>query len=135
MYCFFNWVFKFKTVIYLDWPHPEKSFFESKKHLFDIRSKKKCLWIKECCVYSKKFSLIQRNRFVYIKENAFESINLSSIQRNFFFDRISKKCFFDSKKLFSGRSNISAWIFTHWEKNFVSIKCIFFLIGFLNLRQ
>ena len=32
------------------------------------------------------------NRFVYIKENLFESTKLSSIQRNFFFHRISKKC-------------------------------------------
>ena len=46
--------------------------------------------------------LIQRNIFVYIKENLLESTKLSSIQRNFFFDRISKKCFFNSKKLFSG---------------------------------
>ena len=44
--------------------------------------------------------LIKRNRFVYIKENFFESTKLSSIQRKFFFDRISKKCFFDSEKLF-----------------------------------
>ena len=46
--------------------------------------------------------LIQRNRSVYIKENLLGSTKLSSIQRVFFFDRISKKCFFDSKKLFSG---------------------------------
>ena len=46
-------------------------------------------------------SLIQRNRFVCIKEHFFESTKLYSIQRNFFFDRISKKISFDSKKLFS----------------------------------
>ena len=36
-----------------------------------------------------------------MKEKFFEVTKLSLIQRNFFFDRISKKCFFDSKKLFS----------------------------------
>ena len=46
--------------------------------------------------------MIQTNRFVYIKEHFFESTKLSWIQRNFYFDRISKKCFFDSKILFSG---------------------------------
>ena len=30
-----------------------------------------------------------------------QKTKLALIQRNFFFDRISKKCFFDSKKLFS----------------------------------
>ena len=71
----------------------ESSFFESKKHFFDIRSKKKFLRIKESYVNSKKFSLIQWNRFVYIKENFFESTKLSFIQRNFFFDHRSKKLF------------------------------------------
>ena len=46
--------------------------------------------------------MIQRNRFICIKENFFESKKLSSIPRNIFFDRISKKFFFDLKKLFSG---------------------------------
>ena len=32
-----------------------------------------------------------------------ELLKLPLIQRHFFFDRISKKCFFDSKKLFSQR--------------------------------
>ena len=73
--------------------HWGNSFFESKKHFFDIRSKEKFLWIKESFVHSENFSLIQRNRFVHIKENLFESTKLSSIQRNFFFDRISKKLF------------------------------------------
>ena len=50
---------------------------------------------------------MQRNRFVYIKENYFESTKLSSIQRNFFFERVLMKCFFDSKKLFSGCTAIS----------------------------
>ena len=68
----------------------------------NIRSKKKFLWIVENFVDSKKFSLTQRNRFVHIEEIFFESTRLSSIQRNFFFDRILKKCFFDSNKLFSG---------------------------------
>ena len=49
----------------------ENSFFESKKHFFDIRSKNKFLWITESFASSKKCSLIQRNRFVYIKENFF----------------------------------------------------------------
>ena len=35
------------------------------------------------------------NIFFWIKENFFESTKLSLIQRNVFFDRISKKCFFD----------------------------------------
>ena len=34
------------------------SFFESKKHFFDIRSKKKFLWIEESFVDSKKCSLM-----------------------------------------------------------------------------
>ena len=59
--------------------------------------------MKESFVNSKKISLIQRNRFVYIKEHFFELIKLSSFQRNFFIHLISKKCFFDSKKLFSAR--------------------------------
>ena len=50
--------------------HPENSFFQSKKHFFDIRSKKKFLLIEESFVDSKKCSLM-----------------------NFFFDRISKKLF------------------------------------------
>ena len=45
--------------------------------------------------------MIQRNRFVYMKENVFESTKLSSFLRNLFFDPISKKCFFELKKLFS----------------------------------
>ena len=77
---------------------------ERENSFFDLRSKKKFLWIKESFNNSKKISLIQRNRFVYIKEKIFKSTKLSSIQRNFFFDLISKKCFFDSKKLFSGCS-------------------------------
>ena len=36
-----------------------------------------------------------------MKEKFFELSKLSLIQRNFFFDRISKKCFSDAKKLFS----------------------------------
>ena len=35
----------------------------------------------------------------FIEENFFKSTKLSSIQRNFFFDRILKKYFFHSKKL------------------------------------
>ena len=61
--------------------HWENSFFESNKHFVDIRSKQKFLWIKK--------------RFMNWKK-------LSSIRSNFFFDRISQKCFFDSKKVFSG---------------------------------
>ena len=75
------------------------------KHFFDIRSKKKSPLIKESFVNPKKCSLIQRNRFVHIKEKLFKSTKTSSIQRNIFFHPISKKCFFDSKKLFSQCSN------------------------------
>ena len=35
------------------------------------------------------------------QRKTFELTKFSFIQRNFFFDRISKKCFFDSKKLIS----------------------------------
>ena len=73
------WNLVFKS--FLDW---ENSFFESKKHFFDIWSKKKFLWIKESFVNIKKISLIQRKRFSYIKEKFFW-IN---------------KTFFNSKKLF-----------------------------------
>ena len=38
--------------------HLENSFFESKKHFFDIWSKEKCLWIEESFVDSKKCSLM-----------------------------------------------------------------------------
>ena len=74
----------------------------------NISPRKQFLWIKETFLWvndsfvdSKKFSLIQRNRFIYIKKNFFALTKISSIQRNVFFDRISKKCFFDSKKLIS----------------------------------
>ena len=73
--------------------YSENSFFKSKKHFFDIRSKNKFLWIKESFVNLTKFSFIHRNRFNEIKENVFESTKLSPIQRKFFFDRISKKLF------------------------------------------
>ena len=53
--------------------------------------------MKENFFESIKFSLIQRNRFVYIKENVFESTKLSSIQKHFFFNCISKKLFFRSE--------------------------------------
>ena len=38
--------------------HWENSFFESKKHFFDIRTKKIYFWIKESFVNSKKISLM-----------------------------------------------------------------------------
>ena len=62
------------------------------------------LRIKEKFFESTKLSLTvyQGNRFVHIKENFFESTKLSSIQRKFLFDHISKKCFFDPKKLSFG---------------------------------
>ena len=85
----------------LDLLHSENSFFYSKKHSSNIGSKKKFIWIEESFVDSKKFSLIQTNLFLWIKDNFFESTKLSSIKSNFFFDPILKKCFFDSKKLFS----------------------------------
>ena len=56
-----------------------------------------------------------KNLFLWIKENFFELTKLSSIKKNFFFDRISKKCFFDSKKLFS-HCTFSA--FFKWKKLF-----------------
>ena len=40
-----------------------------------------------------------KNLFLWIKKKLFELTNLSLIQK-FFYDRISKKRFFDSKKLF-----------------------------------
>ena len=51
--------------LYLNW---ENSFFGSKKHFFDIQSKKKFLWIKVSFVNLNKFSLFQRNRFVTLKK-------------------------------------------------------------------
>ena len=95
--------------------YSENSFFELKKHFFHIRLKNKFLWIEESFVDSKKFFLMWTNLFLWIKENFywinkaffnskkifFELTKLSLIQRNFFFGRISKKNFFDSKKLFS----------------------------------
>ena len=111
-----------KSILLLHW---ENSFFESKKHFFDTRSKKKFLWIEKSFVNSKIFPLIQRNRFVYIKDISFESPKLSSIQRNFFFDRISKKCFFDSRKLFSGC--------IYLEKIIHSIELIYMLFNKFNI--
>ena len=64
-----------------------KNFFKSKKVLL---------------IKKKKF-LIQRNRFVYIEQNLYGSKKLSSIQRKFFFDRISKKLF----------SVCSIWLIQH----------------------
>ena len=84
----------------------------------------------------KKISLIQRNRFVYIEENFFESTKLSSIQRNFFFDRISEKCFFDSKKLFSGCDNFvilcnsNLFKFLVFKRYYIA-KCHFILSYFI----
>ena len=43
-----------------------------------------------------------------MKENFFELTKLSLFQRNFFFDRISKKCFFDSMKLFFQSYDLTA---------------------------
>ena len=74
--------------------HPENSFFGSKKHFFDIRSKKKFLLIEESFVDSKTFSLMSTNLFLWIKEIFFELTKLSLIQRNVFFDSIPKKLFF-----------------------------------------
>ena len=51
--------------------------------------------IHEHFLWSKEIDLFTLKKFF------FETTQLSLIQRNFFFDRISKKCFFDSKKLFS----------------------------------
>ena len=45
--------------------------------------------------------MVDTNLFLWIKEHFFKLTKLSLIQRNFFFKRISKKCFNDSKKLFS----------------------------------
>ena len=61
--------------------HPENSFFESKKHFFDIRLKKKFLWIKGSFVDSKTFCLMYTNLFLWIKENFVELTKLSLIQR------------------------------------------------------
>ena len=81
---------------------PRKQFLWIKEtFLWYTVKKKKILWIEESFVNSKTFSLIQRNRFVYIKEHFLAWTKLSLIQRNFLFYRISKNCFFDSKKLFS----------------------------------
>ena len=71
--------------------------------------------------------MIQRNKFVCIKKTFFESTKLSLIQRNFFFVRISKECFFDSKKLFSGcgknlRNNSFNFIIFERKKVFLQIK-------------
>ena len=79
-----------------------KSFFTEKTVTWIYGQRKNFFELKKVLLIQKKISLIQRNRFLYIKENVFESTKLFSIQRNFFFDCISKKCFFDSKKLFSG---------------------------------
>ena len=89
--------------------NPENRFFESKNNFFDIRSKKKFLWIEESFVDSKKNSLLLTNLFHCFKGINFELTKISLIQRNFFFNRKSKKCFFDLKKLFS-QCNLS-WIF------------------------
>ena len=46
------------------------------------------------------------NLSLWIKENLFQLTKLSLIQRNVFFNRITKKCFFGSKKLFSQCSGL-----------------------------
>ena len=65
-----------EEVWYLIWQldflvHWEKSFFESKKHFFDIGSKKIFLWIKDGFFNLKKISLIQRHRFGYTLKKSF----------------------------------------------------------------
>ena len=85
------------------WSHytPRKQFLWIKETFvwYTVKEKISLNWRKFC--WLKKISLIYTNQFLWIKEIFFELTNLSLIQRIFFFDRISKECFFDSKKLLS----------------------------------
>ena len=84
--------------------------FTLKKIVLKIYIQQNFLQFKEIfslTVYKRNVSFLQGNKFVYIKENFFESTKISSIQRNLFFGRITKKCFFDSKKLFSGCDSLN----------------------------
>ena len=99
--------------------HPENNFF-------DIRSKKKFLQIEESFIDSKIFSLMYTNLFLWAKENSFELTKLSLIERDFFFDRISKKCFFDSKKLLSQCIYFFSSKKKKQSRNFLESKKLFF---------
>ena len=74
---------------------------QKQNSFFDIQTKKKFLSIEESFVDSKTFSLMLTNLFLWMKDISFELTKLSLIHRNFVLESISKKCFFDSKKLFS----------------------------------
>ena len=91
--------------------HPENSFLESKKHLFDERSKKTFLWIEESFAHAKtlffnvnkSISLDQR-QFFWVSKTFFNS------KKFLFFNRIAKKSFIDSQKLFSQCEAKHLWL-------------------------
>ena len=65
---------------------------KTEKHFFNIRLRKKFLQIKENFDDSKKYSLMKKNLFLWIKDFLNQQ-NLFLIQRQFFLNRILKKCF------------------------------------------
>ena len=72
-------------------------------------------WRKFC--WFKKIFFNLNKSISWDQRNFFELTKLSLIQRNLFFDRISKKCFFDSKKLFSQSNCFSTMILWACLKN------------------
>ena len=66
---------------------------------------KKFCWFKNIFFNVNKSISLDQRKF-------FELTELFLIQRNFFFDGVLKKCFFDSKKLFSQRKDVDkTWYF------------------------
>ena len=76
--------------------------------------KKKFLWITENFVNSNKFTLIQRNRFVYINEKNFDSTKLSSNSKKFFL-------WLDIKEMFLWFKETVFWMIT-WSNTFSQVK-------------
>ena len=96
-----------------------------KEKLFIAATRKQFLWytVKEkislnwrkFCWFKNIFYDPKVGDLITLKKIFFESTKLSSIQRNFFFDCISKKFFFRSKKYFFGSKKLfSQWIYFYF---------------------
>ena len=107
-----NWYFTEKTIALI---------YGQRKNFFEL---KKVLLIKKKFLRSKKIDLFTLKIFFLIRQNYLQF-------KEIFFYRISKKCFFDSKKLFSGCWKFKFYSIIHSEKIFDCIKKIICLNHFL----
>ena len=115
--------------------HWENSFFDSKKHFFDIRSKNKFLWIKESFVNSKKLlsskeiDLFTLKKIFLNQQNFFQFKDIFSLtvyQRTV--SLIHRNCFLGAgftlrKKIWLNQRQLFVWktVFD-LKKWFISIK-------------